>query len=112
MAATKISDDIAIISSKYRTKLSIFTAPISGIQRILLGNGRRWWVRFDTVGLAAYTNPILPASFVDFASYPSGSPTLPMEFKYTDCPSVVTGEWYAGINAGGQVLIWECLYTG
>lgn len=103
------STDLAVIASRYQTVNTVFTFDGSPTQMILRGDPKRWYVKFTNMTI---TNPVVfpyPGPPVDTAAFFS-APFVSAEYKYRDCPSVVTGEWYAAGGALVSVLITECLY--
>ena len=100
------------IGSKYTTQVTDFAATINGFQKILSSNPRRLYVKFIINGAGMINSPVVPGA--GQSSYPSTPPAeFVSEYKWKDCPSIVSGEFYANISPGfNTITIIECLYTG
>ena len=105
------SPDIAVVASLYTTKNTIVQGDGSGSQLILRANPRRWYVRI------AYHHG-LNGNYNFQPGPPSGdmiqtfTADNPAEFKFKDCPSIVTGEFYGTWDATTFMIITEVIYTG
>lgn len=102
--------NMAVVASKYQTVNTVFTLDGTTVQRILAANPRRYYVRFSNVNAIGLTYPLLPGPPVSSAFGPIGT-VGEWELKYTDAPSIVTGEWYCGGGVGGVIIITESIYT-
>lgn len=105
------STDLAVIASRYQTVHTPFTFDGSTVQRLVAADPRRWFIRFTLLGAPSGTYPILPGPPITLPAL-LGVSISAQEHKYRDCPSIVTGEWYAGAAALDRLIITECIYLG
>jgi hypothetical protein len=106
------SESLAIIASRYMTKITVFPTSAVAIQRVLAANPDRWYVRFDSDQFSGFANGLFPGPPT---TPPAGvsKEQPPLEYKFRDCPSIVTGEFYLYGGAGGtNIYIFECIYQG
>lgn len=102
--------DMPGIGAKYQTIISLYTPTVPGIQLILGANARRVYVKFCQNG-GAGNHQILPGTGF-FPTAPIPPQELIVEYKWKDCPSVVSGEWYWDGVLLFSVTILECVYLG
>ena len=100
---------MSVIQSRYQTRVSSFVFSGATVEQILTANPRRFFVqiRMGTGVMLSYPPSPGPSLNVAFGGF---SPSLDYTWKFKDCPSVVTGEFYAGGTALGTLLITECIY--
>lgn len=111
MTAAADSTWMTVTQAEYTTQLTIVTNPGSGFIRVLKANPRRWFVRFESPTGGSSMDYVCPGPVPPFNGQPNSIPS-PQEWKFLDCPSLVTGEWYAVGLAGFNLLITEVLYMG
>jgi len=100
---------LAVIRSSYQTEVTLFTFAGLVMEQVLESNPKRWYVEFQV---------ITGAGSWRLSPEPLAEPTINgqieagtvLSYKYRDCPSVVTGEWYATSILGSVLQITECIY--
>lgn len=102
---------LALIASKHARSVTTYVATVAGPQLILASDPKRFFVRFivySTVG-----NPRVYPATTDGSVANGGTFVNDIEFKYFDCPAIVTGEFYMFATGVGQsVMIIQDLYVG
>lgn len=98
-------------AAQYQTKVTRFAIAAPGLVRVLIRDPKRWFVRFERGDVLVVDLPLLPEPYPTGLAGPINQ-TFPIEFKFRDCPSVVTGEWYGSFGGGSTLIITECVYVG
>lgn len=93
------------------TRVTIFTFPIEGYAQILEANPNRRFVRFELGDGAGVQDAIPGPPPEDYVNNGSDL-NMPKEFKFWDCPSIVTGEWYGRGMVATRMIITECIRVG
>lgn len=99
---------LAVIASRYQTRITNFVFPAASQDILLQPNPRRWYVRFE-VGQGFGGQYVLPMP-TDFDLTLGGLVNLPLEYKYRDCPSIVTGGFVGAGQMGTSIIIIEVEY--
>jgi hypothetical protein len=99
------------IVSRYMTRNTPFDSAGTGWQKLLDADPSRLWVQFLTDGVAGTTFAIIPGPIPDLW-VPTGFTLDRIDYKFKDCPTVVTGEWYLYDTLLRHLLITECLFRG
>lgn len=107
--AVKVS--MSAINAGYLTVNSIVTTAVNGLQRILRAEPRRYYLRFQPGSATSVNGPLMPGPPLAIVGGPFGL-TIPQEWKWRDCPSIVTGEWFVDVAPGNQFVITEVWYVG
>lgn len=82
-----------------------------GFVLLLKANPRRYYVEFFATGGLGATPGIYPGPLPDTtAAGGKGATSGPYKFK--DCPSITTGEFYFFDDGVTNLFITECIYTG
>lgn len=112
MDEPRCSWNLAAIVGQYTTTTQRYTASGNpGWELMVRADPRRWFIRIDL-------NFASPLKFGVMPGPPKGdSSTMVMthdwqEWKFTDCPSICTGEFYCDGGSGNEYLIIQCLYVG
>lgn len=99
------------IVSRYENQSIIYTGDGTAMQLVLPADSQRFFVRFEASGFAAFTSPLFPGPVPD--PLPVGSQAvLPVEYRFRDCPSIVTGEFYCGVGGGTEIVIFTSRFIG
>lgn len=101
---------LATAAALYQTRVSTVTVPAGDSALILGADPQRWYVRFQAFGAVAADAVIAPGTGLPLPPVGTG-PIQPTEAKFWDCPSIVTGDWYAYGAGGTTIVIWECILT-
>lgn len=102
---------MASIAGKYVTKNTIIGPAGGGISLALTANPRRYFIAFFGIGGFGGAVPIFPGPVPPDLS--TTTPTLgPQQYKFSDCPSLLQGEWYYYDDNIARFVVCECIYTG
>ena len=97
-------------ASRFITRTRQVTPVGGAISLLLEADPQRWWVTFSTSGAPGEVPQIFPGPFAgDFP--PTTRATYDGPYKFHDCPSVVTGEWYVFGDGATVYTITESLMT-
>lgn len=104
------SQSLAVIAARYQTRVTIFVNAGDIVPLILAANPQRIYVKFETWDITFGVWHVIPGPVPQL---PTGSflEDNQGEYKFQDCPSLVTGEWYAVCPPNGVIQITECLLT-
>ena len=103
--------NMAALAAMYQTKSSTFEAWNNDYQLVLAANPQRFYVEFQFAGGVVSDVFLIPGPLpigllwhtLFFAK---------REYKYYDCPSIVTGEFYCRSQMPAVLVITEVLYVG
>lgn len=102
---------MADVAAKYQTVVTLRPAQSAGLHRALPNNPKRFYVEFYL------TQGALSSFYICPGPVPAGMSNqiageFPLKYKFSDCPSIVTGEFYANDDGAASCVIIECLYVG
>lgn len=102
--------NLNLVAAKYRTSTTEFVYANNILETVLEANPNRWFVQFLN-GQGASGKTVLPKG-QPYEVADNLYDHLPLEYKFRDCPSIVTGE-FVGIGMPGEsIIIIECIYLG
>ncbi len=101
----------AAIQSQYKNRCSMFTSVGVEVQLLLPADTRRYYVEF-WASTGAQDIQIGPAGSQNVLTLTFANPGWPLVYKWGDCPSFLTDEWYVLCAPGINIYIFECLYVG
>lgn len=108
--SSDITNSLAVIASQYQTKITEFTYSGADNEQILAPDPRRWYVQF-LPGQGGAGQQVLPSPGSTNLNASSGA-TIPREYKFRDCPSIVGGAFFGNGMLGTSVYIIEVVYLG
>lgn len=101
---------MAALAAQYKTNNYIFeTWSSTSYDLVLAANPMRWYVEFQFSGGAISQFFLVPGPIPNgFLNY-QGTRTV-AQYKFNDCPSIVTGEFYALSQMPAVLIITECVF--
>lgn len=102
---------MAEVAGKYQTVVTVYNPVSAQIVQLLPLNPKRYYleIRGETTGSpwhVALPGPILPPNAYNAQT------TTPQIYKFADCPSLVTGEFYIFDDGFDQIITIEVIYVG
>lgn len=101
----------AILAALYQTKNTRISFTSNVVVQVLNSDPTRIYVRFVNGNGGATLQQCYPGPLTS-TTVGSGAAPSPIEAKFKDGPSMVTGEWYCSGVLGQSILITEVLYLG
>lgn len=105
------SNWMASIAGKYQTVVTVSPPGSGGTVRVLPLNPRRYFLTFMAVSPATALAIVYPGPIVASLNNHTFA-TVKTEWKFSDCPSIVQGEFYRFDDGSTTIVLIESLYTG
>ncbi len=102
---------LSATTARYRTRNSIYVSTGAPWDPVVGENSQRWYLRVIKLTANVTGSYFYPGPVVDFTAF-AASQDIPLEVKYRDAPSMVTGEWYGIASPGEKFLVTEVLFMG
>jgi len=102
---------LAATAALYMTRVQSYTIAAGAWEQLLAGDPRRYWVEFKAESAMGAAYMILPAPGQSLPIQLWQS-TSPLVYKWTDCPSVVGGQWWVYGTAGAGWIVDGMLLGG
>lgn len=85
---------MTLVITKRKVESVIFTSDGSGQQLILKADPRRVYVKFRVANNSGFNFPVPYPKLVPDGMTVDSLTTNEQEYKFKDCPAIVTDEWY------------------